>query len=301
MDLPKKKIVVLKITIPDHIRKSDLKHSGGSKDPKHEFHKKYAKEMFDRLHHLYRKEKAIFSVEITSLNGVISYYLSCPFNLRAATESYLYYYFPNLTIEQVEDYTLTEKANIRYYGAEITLLRSPIFPITHRNKKKDPLTKIFEALHELNKNEVGTFQIILEPINGESLVYKWWWSLKKRLTLLRRKNKFCVRKIYADVIDQKANAKHFSSTVRIVFRGTNKVSLKGKVGAFIENLKEFTESQMNGLVVRKTNTKINIIKRYVYRRQYFPYPLSIDEIVSLYHFRSSKKEAKKTTKKKTKK
>lgn len=132
-----------------------------------------------------------FSFEIISQGGKIQFLVRIPSQSRDLIESVFYSQYPNMEIEEVEDYVQKIPNNFfqsgyDLWGAEIVLYKNEVYPIrtypafehSLSRQLKDPIINFLEILGKLNKDEQVWLQIIISPINEE-------W--KKKSDLLVRK------------------------------------------------------------------------------------------------------------------
>lgn len=124
------------------------------------------------------KVPTVFSFEIVSTGGFVSFYVRCETRFRDVIEAGIYTHYPDAEIFEAEEY-----ANIGpekfpddewdLWGSELTLKQPSYFPIKTyvdfedkmTGEIKDPLGQILELFSKMKTGENIWFQILLRP-NG---------------------------------------------------------------------------------------------------------------------------------------
>ena len=126
-----------------------------------------------------------YSLEITSIEGKIHFYIRCERNLRSTVEALIYAQFPDVEIQEVEDYVQNAPPvlpNKQYSlaGGEFILEKPDPYPIrTYQQFEMkagreaefsvDPLAGVIEALNSLGTGE----QIWLHYVIGIPMFGDW--------------------------------------------------------------------------------------------------------------------------------
>ena len=162
--------VLLEITIPQEVSKSPLAmevfltslwNAGGEST------------FIDRLWK--GKFRAVFSLEIASNEGRVSFYLHMRRSFKNIVEARLYGQFPEVHVREVEDYVTKVPFNLNEYdlfGVEYAFAKPDAYPIRtyidyglDRDPKEefriDPITHTLELLGQVGKDEYFWSQIIL--------------------------------------------------------------------------------------------------------------------------------------------
>jgi len=123
-----------------------------------------------------------FSLEITSIEGKVHFYLRIPAFARKMFESVIHAYYPETEILEVPDYTQQVPQDIPnkewdLFGEDYILLKDWTYPIrTYKyfepsspegipgEKKVDPINALMEGLTKIKSGEQVWFQIIVTPI-----------------------------------------------------------------------------------------------------------------------------------------
>ncbi|MBI4948430.1 type IV secretion system DNA-binding domain-containing protein [Candidatus Berkelbacteria bacterium] len=105
------------------------------------------------------------SFEITSVNGVISFFIICPKKIQQIVERQLQSYFPNAEITFSVPPKLFTKENPSTRGVILQQAKNYVLPIkTYRYLETDPLSGITNALTKLQSG-TGSIQLIIKPTN----------------------------------------------------------------------------------------------------------------------------------------
>ncbi len=129
-----------------------------------------------------------FSLEITSIEGDIHFYIRCPAQYKSLVESQVYSQYPDVEIAEVPDYTeavppFTKDNGWEMFGWQYKLAKPDPFPIKtyidygmdkqfslEEEQKIDPLTPLLEYFGSIGKGEQLWMQIITRgvPAKGTS-------------------------------------------------------------------------------------------------------------------------------------
>ncbi len=123
-----------------------------------------------------------FTFEVISFGGETHFYVRCYHKVKALVQSAFLAHYPNIEIEEVEDYmgklprTLEELYSKNYdvYGTELILAREPIFPtrtyldfeVPDEEQRVDSIGSILEVMGKLKKDEFIGVQINAIGIGG---------------------------------------------------------------------------------------------------------------------------------------
>jgi hypothetical protein len=126
-----------------------------------------------------------FTMEIASIDGKVHFFIRIPKRMKKIFESAIYSQYPEVEVEEVEDYTKKVPEDIPnkvwdLWGCDITLLNKTYFPIKtyemffepnpeiKEEKKVDPLAVLVEGMADLKEGEQMWFQIRAKPIASEN-------------------------------------------------------------------------------------------------------------------------------------
>lgn len=147
------------------------------------------------------KARAVFSLELVSLEGKIHFYIYARKVLRNWIESNLYSQFPNISIAEVPDYTATfkyQKDKISLWGCDFKPIEPDVYPIKtyidyglgddpKEEYKIDPLTPTLEFLGSLGKGEQLWIQIVIRAAKKDH-VKAWKKSAKEEIEKIRQES-----------------------------------------------------------------------------------------------------------------
>ena len=122
------------------------------------------------------------SLEIASLGGEPHFFIRLPINLRNLVESVLYAQYPDIEIEEVNDYTKYVPQDIpnkdwKMWGCDYELLKNDVYPIktyssffeerpdiAEEEKRIDPISLLLEGMSKFKTGEQLWLQIIAKPV-----------------------------------------------------------------------------------------------------------------------------------------
>lgn len=138
-----------------------------------------AEQIFQTLHGIYEnlswwerlrgRENDKISCEIANISNSIRFYIRYPRKLRNLVEGQIYAQYPDVEIEQVEDYAVAKEV----CGLELALDSEEIYPIKRYPQFEDKLTRvavdplsgITAALSRLNQeNDEVWLQLVIRPL-----------------------------------------------------------------------------------------------------------------------------------------
>ncbi|MFA5948145.1 MAG: type IV secretory system conjugative DNA transfer family protein [Candidatus Gracilibacteria bacterium] len=113
------------------------------------------------------------SFELASISNVIKFYVAFPKHLRNSVEGQIYAHYPDVEIEDCEDYSVAPKFANNAYGMEFSLTESDLFPIKRYPQFEDKVTKtaidpmagVTSALVRFDHEEdQGWIQVVSTPL-----------------------------------------------------------------------------------------------------------------------------------------
>ena len=125
-----------------------------------------------------------FSLEITSLNGQIHFFMRIPAALREMAQSIIYSQYSEVEISEADDYTRSvpqkiPNRNWDLWGCDYILLKEDSYPIKtytqffertpeiKEERKIDPLSSLLEGMSLLKSGEQLWVQIVAKPITNK--------------------------------------------------------------------------------------------------------------------------------------
>ncbi|MCL5010613.1 MAG: hypothetical protein M1127_00130 [Patescibacteria group bacterium] len=126
------------------------------------------------------------SLEIVGVDGKVHFYIRIPENLRKVFESAVYSQYPEVEIEQVEDYTKnvpqdTPNKNWDMWACSFKMFKPDCYPIktyadffepsqeTKEEKRIDPLSVLAEGMSRLKPGEQLWLQLLLRPVSNNEV------------------------------------------------------------------------------------------------------------------------------------
>lgn len=144
-----------------------------------------------------------WSLEIVSFGGEVHFYIRTPSGRAQLTRAAIFSYYPDIEIEEVEDYieklprTMEEmdERGMDLWGSDMLLSRESAFPIRTydqfeseaEEKQYDPISSFLEILGALKKNEIVGMQFIIAPASP-----KWGEQFEGLLEELKTPKTFSV-------------------------------------------------------------------------------------------------------------
>lgn len=121
------------------------------------------------------KTRPWYSLEFISIEGDIRFFFWVQKKFKSITEAQIYAQYPDVEVQEVEDYTSFlryDKEKISLFGTELVLRKKDVYPIKtyidygldkdpKEEYKVDPITPIMEYLGSLGQGEQVWFQIMV--------------------------------------------------------------------------------------------------------------------------------------------
>jgi len=121
------------------------------------------------------KKQEEFSLEIANINGLICFYVRIPKEYKSIASGQFYANYPDVEIEEIDDYTLRDFKNSSVSKMELELSESDIWPIKRYSMFEDkmaktvadPIAGIIFAMSDIKKNDEEIWlQIACMPQNS---------------------------------------------------------------------------------------------------------------------------------------
>ena len=126
--------------------------------------------LYQSLHSLYNKRlsrilrgQPYFSVEYAALAGEILFFVVCPRGLAHLIEKQFTSFYPDLIVDEVEDYNIFTKESVTSAQALLAEKHRTTTFKTYQQLKSDPLNTITNAFSKLKTEEGAAVQFILRP------------------------------------------------------------------------------------------------------------------------------------------
>ncbi|NCF74979.1 MAG: type IV secretion system DNA-binding domain-containing protein [Xanthomonadaceae bacterium] len=116
---------------------------------------------------LFSGPKNHLTFEIVVKNGIISFYIAAPKNLKQFIIQQVQAQYPNAHIEETEDYNIFSPQGF-IDGVYLKLEKSSIFPIkTYKSLQSDPLNALINALSKMESDDGATLQFVVRPAQND--------------------------------------------------------------------------------------------------------------------------------------
>ncbi|MBL7053420.1 MAG: type IV secretory system conjugative DNA transfer family protein [Candidatus Portnoybacteria bacterium] len=117
---------------------------------------------------IYGQPYLIFEISTPYIGEEISFYMSIPFRYAEVIEKQIHGFYPEASIEKVEDYNIFNPDG-QVSGSYLKLSKSYALPFkTYKNLETDPLNEITNTLSKLDeKGEGAAIQILIRPISRQ--------------------------------------------------------------------------------------------------------------------------------------
>ena len=137
-----------------------------------------------------------FSCEYVLLEGQLQFFLVVPAHLKSLFDKQITAFYPDIFIEQVEDYNIFRQG-CKSTGFYLSLSKSSMYPIrTYQFLGSDPFNNIANALSKIELDEGAAIQVMLRPMangwqeKGRDAASELFAGKKKKKSLLKSLNVF---------------------------------------------------------------------------------------------------------------
>lgn len=166
-------MVFLDIRIPKKESKEDREVEGEAYSTQKDFKEitgGVMTQFFESLHSLYIKEwykiftaQDFISFEYAVIDGQVRFFIVCPRNLQTLIEKQLTAFYPDVYVEQIEDYNIFQPDS-KVTSLYIISTKKYSLPIkTYSRMTADPLNAIVNSLSKIGKDEGAAIQIMVRP------------------------------------------------------------------------------------------------------------------------------------------
>ena len=238
-----------------------------------------------------------YSFEIASINGEVHFYIRTSRFFRNLVESQIYSQYPEVEIEEVDDYTKRLSENLPnqdllVWGAEFGLAKDDCYPIktyidfkldlpAEETEKTDPLANLIEFLGSLQDGEQIWLQIVIQGAKddwkkgGEKIIERMLG--RKKFQLAAEKGERSMPPLLApgekdviEAIERNTSKLGFKTGIRFVYIARRDVYSPPSFSAMLGIMKQFNSLNLNGFKPA-FNTSIDyffIKTRQAYRQRY---------------------------------
>lgn len=166
-------MVFLRVTVPikdskeERERESEAYSSGKSQKEVNDVMAHF----FEGIHSIYSGYAAnfltnedFFSCEYAVLDGQLQFFLVMPSHLKSLFDKQITAFYPDVFIEQVEDYSIFRQG-YKAFGRSLRLSKPSMFPFrTYQFLGSDPFNNIANALSKIQADEGAAIQVMLRPL-----------------------------------------------------------------------------------------------------------------------------------------
>lgn len=217
--------------------------------------------------------KIWYSFEIASINGEVHFYIRTSKFFKNLVESQIYSQYPEVEIEEVDDYTLRlprELPNNEFlvWGAEFGLAKEDCYPIktyvdfgldkpAEETEKTDPLSNLIEFLGSLRDGEQLWLQFVIQGATddwkkpGEKIIEKMLG--RKKFQLAAQKGEKSMPPILApgekdviEAIERNISKLGFKTGIRFVYIARRDVYTAAAFSSMLGIMKQYNSLHLNG-------------------------------------------------------
>lgn len=223
------------------------------------------------------KTKVWFSLEIISLEGQIRFFIWSPIKWKNMIETQIYAQYPDVEIQEVEDYASHIKHNPKeraIWGTYYKLEKPEVYPIKtyidygiekevkEEEFKVDPMTAFIEYLGSMKKGEQVWFQILIQAHKKEGIregrLFKkkhWKEAAKKELQSIRdslaldethQRIPTEGEKEQMTAIERSMSKFPFECMIRAVYIARNDSFNEISIPALIGSVRQYNSNNLNG-------------------------------------------------------
>ncbi len=300
-------MVFLHIKVPRKESKEDREVEGEQYSQQKDFKEVSGGVMtqfFEALHSLYTKEwykvftaQDFLSFEYVVLDGEVNFFIVCPRKLQNLVEKQLTSFFPEVFVEQVEDYNIfTSKSKVD--ALYIVPKKSHWFPIkSYNNMNIDPLNNIINSLSKIGEDEGAAIQIMIRPKkdgwqkrgrkeankifqNKKATGFKWynpisWFSTffeiifrgeissSDQAETAEKTTPITDEEVKA--IEEKNSKSGFSTIIRLVSSASSKEQAKANLISMRGAFTQFNTTNMNSLDYSRWHNNRVLITNFIFR------------------------------------
>ncbi len=256
-----------------------------------------------------------FSFEIVANRGRIAFYIVSPVSMSRYLEQQIHAYYPEASIEEVEDYNVFTP-NGEIASAYLKTKKSFVFPLkTYRKMDVDPLNSIINIISKLKTDESLAIQYV-----ARSAYYSWHGDVKKLVRKIQEKKSikkaldtnnifFEIASLFSskasdenlqapktltaieEEIVKSMEEKNMKAGLDVNIRLIATAKTKVKAKNYLENLSNaFSEynnyTYGNSFTRAKTHNQKRIIQNFIFRRfdEKKAFLLNTEELASVFHF-----------------
>lgn len=239
-----------------------------------------AEAVFKGLSELFRHQPTILSFEIVVRGGFLYFFVVTERGNVDIVRGQLFSQYPTLEIIEVTDYT--SSLSLSSHVILLKLERPDAYPIkTYKELETDFLSSLSGMASSVSGNDLIGIQLIVNPVDSESLSFKFREMLRSSVRQSMRKNS-SMRELLQEKEAEKLHKSLFATTIRIAASADTKSELlASSVSALFKTLDNLN---LNTIKIWKRSSKPRAVDAF---RQRIPLPKSFllgsDELATIYH------------------
>ena len=286
-----------------------------------------SEQLFASFHGAYQKGvskytgvPASISLEITSFNNEVSFYVGTSKELAPLIEKQLHSYFQSSQIERMEEHKLFIPDEGYISARTMKAESSFVLPIrTYRLMEADPLNSITSSISKMGPGESAAIQIIIKPISNKwrggsikaiklvqdgkspnvasgiewlAKIGEFVSSLARSLsskpqTIETNRELSPIQEKQIQAIQEKANKVAFNVQIRILSSSGEAEHAEAIARTVASAFSQYSFPEGNSLIETEPKNKDQFIKAYIYRFFEEKDPkllLNTEELASIFHF-----------------
>ncbi|OGG14922.1 hypothetical protein A2875_03095 [Candidatus Gottesmanbacteria bacterium RIFCSPHIGHO2_01_FULL_46_14] len=239
-----------------------------------------AEAIFTGLSELFRHHPATLSFEIVVRGGFLYFFVVTERSNVDIVRGQLFSQYPTLEIVEVTDYT--GSLSLSSHVIILKLERPDAYPIkTYKELETDFLSALSGMASSISGNDLIGIQVIVSPVNNESLSFKFREMLRTSWRQSMRKNS-SMRELLQEKETEKLHKSLFSTTIRIAASADTKSELlASSVSALFKIL---DNPNLNSLKIWKRGSNPRAVDAFRQRTASpKPFLLGGDELATMYH------------------
>ena len=251
-----------------------------------------------------------FGLEYWAWEQYTYFYMSMDEKYKDAMEGLIYSRYPDAEVHETEDFTrFFDPEQSAIAGVELKLQQKDIFPIRNyddfevsRKKgaismtatREDSMSVLYSVNSKIEKGEQTWVQIICEPQLDNAWYYarrrvqfvKFWlkniFSITDRL---RKEGRKGINELRYELAKDKESSKQFMCSIRCAYIANDIGTAKMKLEGVLKSFYQFTDTDINGLIVGKNRTGEKFAEEFKTRKHTsHKFIFSGKEAATLYHF-----------------
>lgn len=284
-----------------------------------------SEQLFASFHGAYQKgAQTTISLEMTSFNNEIAFYVGATKDLASLIEKQLHSYFQASQIEKMTEHKLFIVDEGYVSARTFKTESSYVLPIrTYRLMEADPLNSLTSSISKMGPGESAAIQVIIRPIKnswrGKSIkaikfiqegkgamvgsdkfaqnmskIGEFVSSLARSLTTNSQQQTMSqtppitpVQEKQIQAIQEKANKVAFDTQIRVLASSGQADQAEAIVGTVASAFSQYSYPEGNSLIEITPKDKDHFIKAYIYRLFEDEDPkllLNTEELASIFHF-----------------